>query len=329
MMVSLLVATTADKASIGPALALLARSTSWLPGPSLQNFQSFASGSVRLLQIDGSIVGEDHLDRRWQAETGECVKEIIFFSKHTAASNKPALTVHPIGLPHLKSNEKPLAGGRAGWAAPPCPRLGPWLRLLKEVAVSQKLVPEFEITLEATHHGPEVNTPCMFVEIGSTEEYWGRQDAAEAIATVFWKGLGLDGGPGVGNWTQEESGKKVLLGLGGGHYVPRHMDIGQKEGVWVGHLLPGYSLPMEEYGGIMTTDAKSTPTTNQLDVGHVGGKWKDAIREAVRATKVAFPGGEVVAHLDGKSFKGWQRTAMSSFLAQEHLQIGKAQDFTP
>ncbi|KAG9457075.1 hypothetical protein H6P81_001583 [Aristolochia fimbriata] len=38
------------------------------------------------------------------------------------------------------------------------------------------------ITLEGTHHGPVVNTPTMFVEIGSTEEYLKRQDAAQAIA---------------------------------------------------------------------------------------------------------------------------------------------------
>lgn len=56
---------------------------------------------VRLLKHDRSIVSEDHLDKRWEAATGEVVDEVIFLSKHTAVSNRPALTVHPIGIKHV------------------------------------------------------------------------------------------------------------------------------------------------------------------------------------------------------------------------------------
>ncbi|XP_022736518.1 D-aminoacyl-tRNA deacylase-like isoform X2 [Durio zibethinus] len=84
--------------------------------------------------------------------------------------------------PHVREGEALTAGGKPGWAAPPNPRIGPWFRLLKNIAHSHNLVPEFEVTLEATHHGPEINSPTMFVEIGSAEEYWYRQDAAQAIA---------------------------------------------------------------------------------------------------------------------------------------------------
>ena len=52
---------------------------------------------MRLLQHDNFIVNEDNLDLRWEQLTGESVHEIIFLSKHTAVSNRPALTVHPIG----------------------------------------------------------------------------------------------------------------------------------------------------------------------------------------------------------------------------------------
>lgn len=45
-----------------------------------------------------SIVKEDDLDSRWEEATGEVVDEVIFLSRHTAASNRPALTVHPIGM---------------------------------------------------------------------------------------------------------------------------------------------------------------------------------------------------------------------------------------
>jgi D-aminoacyl-tRNA deacylase len=142
--------------------------------------KSFANEGVRLVLHDKSIIEEDHLDQRWEEATGEPVDEVIFLSKHTAVSNRPALTVHPIGeisislvltltfsdsqyvflekmvtfsipssgagVPHLREGEIPPQGGKPGWAAPPSPRIGPWLRLLKNIAHSHNLVPEFEVS---------------------------------------------------------------------------------------------------------------------------------------------------------------------------------------
>ncbi|XP_077222356.1 D-aminoacyl-tRNA deacylase isoform X2 [Tasmannia lanceolata] len=289
-MVTLVVATTIDPASIGPASALLAM-PGWHPGPFVQDIPSFVNGEVRLLKHDNSIVKEDNLDKRWEDATGEVADEVIFLSRHTAVSNRPALTVHPIGVPHLGEDETPPSGGKPGWAGPPNPRIGPWLRLLKTIAETHNLIPEFEVTLEATHHGPVVNTPTMFVEIGSTEEYWKRQDAAQVIALLLWEGLALGGRSGVGNWN--------------------------RKGVWVGHLLSGYSLPMED-----PSDIKVGNRTNDI-----GGTWKQAIKVSFEATQSAFPGGEILAHLDNKSFKSWQKNAITSFLAEQNIKIGRPGDF--
>jgi D-aminoacyl-tRNA deacylase len=195
--------------------------------------------------------------------------------------------------------------------------MGPWLRLLKKIATSHNLVPEFEITLEATHHGPVTNKPTMFIEIGSTEDYWKRQDAAKVIAQLLWEGLGLGGEAAMGNWSRESKKNKVLLGIGGGHYAPRHMDIVLKDNVWVGHLLSGYSLPMED------------PSQSNADSSArgIGGTWKHAIMAAYEATRSGFPGGEILAHLDHKSFKGWQRNVITEFLGQQNIKIGKSNDF--
>ncbi|XP_070671848.1 D-aminoacyl-tRNA deacylase-like [Malus domestica] len=113
----------------------------------------------------------------------------------------------------------------------------------------------------------------MFVEIGGTHEYWKRQDAVQVIALLVWEGLGLGGGAAVGNWNGEKDKNKILLGLGGGHYAPRHMDIVLKDGVWVGHLLSGYSLPMEDPN-------QSKAGTNAKDTKDIGGAWKHAIKAA-------------------------------------------------
>ncbi|XP_061359494.1 D-aminoacyl-tRNA deacylase isoform X2 [Gastrolobium bilobum] len=295
-MVALLVATTTDPASINPANALLAM-PGWQPRPHFQDdMKSFVNEGLRVLLHGKSIVVEDDLDKRWEEVTGEVIDEVIFFSKHTAVSNKPALTVHPIGVPHLREGDVPPQGGKPGWAALPNPRIGPWLRLLKNMAQAHNLVPEFEITLEATHHGPLTNKPTMFLEIGSTEDYWKRQDAAQVMAQLVWEGLGLGGGTDVGNWSRENANKKVLLGIGGGHYVPRHMDVVLKDDVWVGHLLSGYSLPMEDPN-------QSKRETNV----EIGGTWRDSIKAAYEATRSAFPGGEILAHLDHNFVAGVSR----------------------
>ncbi|XP_056697087.1 D-aminoacyl-tRNA deacylase isoform X1 [Spinacia oleracea] len=309
-MVTLVVSTTTDPASIGPASALLAK-PGWSPGPSFEGVRSYENGGVRLLQHDNSIIREDNLDTRWEELTQECVDNVIFLSKHTAVTNRPALTIHPIGVPHLKEGDVPPQGGKPGWAAPPDPRMGPWIRLLRKIAESRNLIPEFEITMEATHHGPVTSKPTMFLEIGSTLEYWQREDAAEVIALLVWEGLGLEGGASVGVWDRDSDRKKVLLGIGGGHYVPRHMDIIMKENVWVGHLLSGYSLPMDDPDQSKVEDAEG-----------IGGTWKEAIRAAFEATKSAFPGGEILAHLDHKLVF----IPRLSLIMAHHIQISAASE---
>ncbi|KAL3501541.1 hypothetical protein ACH5RR_035990 [Cinchona calisaya] len=317
-MVSLVVATTLDPASINPAKALLAMPGWQHRGPTFDGMRSFINGDkLRLLEHDKSIIAEDDLDQRWEKATGEIVDEVIFLSKHTAVSNRPALAIHPIGIPHLKEGDEAPQGGRPGWAAPPNPRMGQWLILLKKIAQSHNLIPEFEITFEATHHGPVTSKPTMFIEIGSTEDYWRREDAARVIALLVWEGLGLGEGASVGNWSSNSERKKVLLGIGGGHYVPRHMDVILKDDVWVGHLLSGYSLPMEEPG----------QSKGKISAKDIGGTWKQAIKVAFDATKAAFPGGEILAHLDQKSFKSWQKNAITEFLGEQNIKIGKPADF--
>ncbi|KAK9934953.1 hypothetical protein M0R45_022074 [Rubus argutus] len=284
-MVTLIVATTSDPASVNPANALLAM-PGWDPTPSLQDMKGFANGGVRVLLHNKSIIEEDDLDQSLER------------------SHRRTCDVLP-------------QGGKPGWAAPPNPRIGPWLRLLKKIAQDHNLVPEFEITLEATHHGPITDTPAMFLEIGSTDECWKRQDAAEVMALLVWEGLGLGGGAAVGNWNRDNDNKRVLLGIGGGHYAPRHMDIALKDGVWVGHLISGYSLPMED-------PSQSKTETNAKDIG---GTWKQAIKVAFEATQSAFPGGEILAHLDHKSFKSWQKNAITSFLEEQNITISKRDFF--
>lgn len=57
----------------------------------------------------------------------------------------------------------------------------------------------------------------------------------------------------------------------------------------MGHLLSGYSLPMEDPSLSKAEHAKE-----------IGGTWRESIKAALEATRLAFPGGEILAHLDQK-----------------------------
>ena len=191
-----------------------------------------------------------------------------------------------------------------------------------EAAHRHGLVPEFELTIETTHHGPCLSVPTMFIEIGSSETHWGRRDAAEAWADVMDVGLGLDGGKGVGNWAtlsaEMRSDAKIMIGVGGGHYAPRHTDVLRKTECWAGHQLANYALEMDK-----PEDEGWNPDTGILPEG----AWNHAIQVSVERTREAFPGGKVMAHLDRKSFKGWQRRVIKRLLEELDVPVGRTSDF--
>lgn len=316
---TLIIVSGGDEASTIQADALLER-PGWTPAEPVEGGRTWRLGEVDLWWRDGFVIREDDLDERYASATGRRPKEVIFPSRHRAESGVPSLTVHPIGVPWLDPSETAQYGGRAGDAPPPNPRLAPWFRLLRAVAEAAGLVPEFSITLETTHHGPWLRTPSLFLEIGSDESQYGRRDAAEVLARVMWQGLGLDGGPGVGDWEAAapvewvSEPTPVVLGLGGGHYAPRHGLLAANEGVWMGHLLANYALPFEP-----PTDDDAPP----------GGRWRESLAAALAATSRAFPGGEVWAYVDRKSFRGWQRQALLAHLADLGVPVGRTQDLVP
>ncbi|CAH1435483.1 unnamed protein product [Lactuca virosa] len=101
-MVILVVAATTDLTSYGRATALSAMGN-WNP----DGIRIQVNEDVRLLEHDKGISEEGHLDNRCEKVTSEVVDKIIFLRKYTAITNRPALTIHPIGVPHIKEENVP------------------------------------------------------------------------------------------------------------------------------------------------------------------------------------------------------------------------------
>ena len=104
-------------------------------------------------------------------QTGEVVREVIFPSRHAAASGKPSLNPPPYwSATFIDKKAVPKFGGKSGFAPPPSTRLASWWKMLQNYVDGTDLANQFELTLEVTHHGPWLEVPALFIEIGSTRK---------------------------------------------------------------------------------------------------------------------------------------------------------------
>ena len=298
-MVSLIVVSGGDIASTNQADELL-KMCNWTELGLVEGLPAYSFMHARMWWMKDGCLWENDLDKRWEKETGEIPTEIIFPSRHSAASGNPSLTLHPIGTMQVPHDSTPQYGGRAADCPPPNPRIAAWWRELNKVASD---LDDFDLSLETTHHGPWVETPSLFIEIGSTEATWGHEGAATLLAGIIYRGLGLDGGDGLGNWS---GNGRVVITLGGGHYAPRGNFLAMHEDVWIGHMLATYALPFEKD-----------------DDGTISGMWENSLRKAIDSTKIAYPDGEIVCSMDKKAFKGWQRQAIRDLLEELNVPLLK------
>ena len=256
---------------------------------------SHRSGLADVLVIEDLHIWADGIDLEHESATDYKVDEVLVLSKHASASGTPALTLHAIGVPgEVPRGKVARSGGITGKVTPPSTRFAELFRTMSRIAEENCLDGDYDITIETTHHGPVLERPTLYIEIGSTEDRWSDKAAARVWAETISQCLGLGGGE-----TRVWGGSgEVMIGLGGGHYAPRHKDIISKSDIWVGHLLANYALSFE----------KSEETS------YPRGPWRHSVTVAIESTREAFPGGEVFAHLDRKSFKGWEREALSNLL---------------
>lgn len=189
---------------------------------------SYTSGEVGLITLKGEHLYREDLDALFEVHNPGGYPLLVILSRHSSASRIPTLTLHPTG-----NFSEALYGGRCRALSTSAPLpMRETLRSLRRWA--EKLGLEHRVSYEVTHHGPLIRTPHFFVEIGSDEVMWRREDAAEAIAGAL-----LETFPGT---YREPEGVEVAVGVGGGHYAPRFTDIALKRAVAFGHMLPEYAL---------------------------------------------------------------------------------------
>jgi D-aminoacyl-tRNA deacylase len=179
----------------------------------------FRSKYFDLVTIATPAISADWLEEKYQYDG------FVFLSKHAAESGVLALTCHSTG-----NFSKADFGGKERQVAIPNSDLQK--SYIKNLWDAKNSFPEFQITIEATHHGPtDLNKPSLFIEIGTTEKQWNDVNLCNSIADIVVRTI-----------TSEISENPVALCFGGTHY-PNKFTKELIEGKFaLGTVIPKHAL---------------------------------------------------------------------------------------
>lgn len=176
--------------------------------------------NIRLVCSKKDVINADHCD--------ELNTDLLLYgSRHKSEANKPSLLTHVTG----NLSEDNSHGGNPLELAYASTRAirDSYLGLLQEKEVLG--LTDFDVTVEATHHGPtSMKTPLIFVEVGSTEVEYKNEQAILAVAKTLMN-ICLK---------EDEDAIKPSICFGGGHYATRFDELMEITPVAVGHILPKY-----------------------------------------------------------------------------------------
>ena len=180
--------------------------------------KTFQNLETKLLFVNTEIVETQFLDRLFHPQL------YIFLSRHSSAKGIPTLSLHtPGNLSEAKFGGKPRKVS-----------ISPARAMKNAILEMSKLTKEreldFEVSYECTHHGPSLDSPTMFAELGSSPKQWNDIKAAEVVADSVVAAV------------SEEPGCSAVLGIGGPHYNSKFTKLALNTERAFGHIIPKYAL---------------------------------------------------------------------------------------
>jgi len=157
---------------------------------------------------------------------------VVFVSRHSSASGTPTLSVHTPG----NFGEAELGGIPRKVSVSPATAMAKALKTMAKILSEKKLA--YRVSYECTHHGPSLDVPAMFVELGSTPREWEDKEAAEVVAKAAMEAA-LD---------FKENQAKAVIGIGGPHYNEKFTRMALEDAIAFGHMIPKYAMEhVDEY----------------------------------------------------------------------------------
>ncbi|MFX1265596.1 MAG: D-aminoacyl-tRNA deacylase [Promethearchaeota archaeon] len=217
-----LVASTQDIASQTISSVLIDDHGFQDSGSSFEGSPVYSLGeSALLITTNRDMIFANHLEQHFEAQV------FIFCSRHRAQSGRAALLVHSTGNFGADSS---FGGEPEQLSVSTASLVSTALRRLK-IERDQRSMEEFDVTLEVTHHGPtSMNTPMLFIELGSDESHWRNMDGAKAVAAAAMDCI------------RAPVEHEASIGFGGTHYASKFNKLVLERNVWIGHIAPKYAL---------------------------------------------------------------------------------------
>jgi len=174
---------------------------------------------VKLVFIDEEIVHTQFITDFFTPEL------LIFLSRHASTSGIPTLSVHAPG----NLGEAELGGVSRKVSVSPASAMKEALLEMAKRKEEMKL--NYEVSYEGTHHGPSLDVPTMFVELGSSLKQWKDMRAAETVAHAAMVAV------------SKLSEYPTALGIGGPHYNKKFTRVALTTEIAFGHMIPKYAIP--------------------------------------------------------------------------------------
>ncbi|MBI2176316.1 hypothetical protein HYU40_03110 [Candidatus Woesearchaeota archaeon] len=214
----------------------------------------------------------ENIDKRINADI------LVFATRHASKAGVPALTTHSIG-----NWGRAELGGRDSTVCPTSPSLLKlFLQNLSAVAKSSGYAGE--VVQEATHHGPFVEKPAVFIEVGSTEKEWKDEKLASMVADSLVGGLGDFAA------MEENSEKHIpVVALGGLHYGSSFRKLMLETGYAVGHICPKHALSLLTPHLLQQAMAACMPEAKGIVLDWKGlGSEKQRVKELLESSGVEY-----------------------------------------
>jgi Uncharacterized protein conserved in archaea len=150
---------------------------------------------------------------------------LVFVSKHSSISGIPTLSVHTPG----NLAEAEFGGIPRKVSISPAAAMKD--ALLEMAKLREKMSLNYEVSYECTHHGPSLDVPTMFAELGSSLKQWKDMRAAEVVAHAAIAAI------------SKRISYPTALGIGGPHYNAKFTKIALSTQTAFGHMIPKYAIP--------------------------------------------------------------------------------------
>jgi len=225
--------------------------------------------NVKLVTLNGESVHAQNL-----ADLFSDLELIIFISRHSSESGTPTLSVHTPG----NLGEAELGGLPRKVSISPANAMREALKAMIQFKEETQL--EYEVSYECTHHGPSLDAPTMFAELGSSIKQWNDLKAAEVVAHATMKAISKFG----------DSKVTTVLGIGGPHYNARFTRIVLENEIAFGHIIPKYAIPYIGVEILRQCIEKTLETVDYavLDWKGIKGEHKPKLVEMLKKVNISF-----------------------------------------